>query len=141
MNDPVFVDTSFFKAFIDMKDDFHSQAVQILKKLQSANSLLITTNYILDETFTLIRSRCGLEAVQDFKKILEEFEVGLKIIRVLATDEKNAWKYFLKDWSDLSFTDCVSFATMVRLGITQVATFDKDFPKAGFQTISQKDLS
>lgn len=133
MSDQVFVDTSFFKAFIDKKDEFHPQAIQIFKSLQSSNNPLITSNYILDETFTVIRSKCGLELAKDFKKVLENFEGGLKIIRVLIIDERNAWKYFFRDWSGLSFTDCVSFAAMTRLGLKHVATFDTHFQKAGFQ--------
>ncbi|MDO8569982.1 MAG: PIN domain-containing protein [Candidatus Daviesbacteria bacterium] len=133
MNNQVFVDTSFFKAFIDKKDEFHSQALQTFENLKSSNSLLITSNYILDETFTVIRSKCGLELAKDFKKVLEEFEGGLKIIRVLTIDDKEAWKYFFNDWSGLSFTDCVSFATMTRLGLKHVATFDTHFQRAGFQ--------
>ena len=133
MNEDVFVDTSFFKAFIDSKDDFHQQAIQVLQKLKSKGSSLVTSNYILDETFTLIRVKCGLDLVKDFKKVLEEFETGLVIVRILVTDEKNAWEWFLLDWSDLSFTDCVSFAIMKRLEINRVATFDKHFERAGFK--------
>lgn len=133
MSDQVFVHTSFFKAFIDKKDEFHPQAVQIFKNLKSSNSSLTTSNYILDETFTVIRSKCGLELAKDFKKVLEDFEGGLKIIRVLIIDEQDAWKYFFKDWSGLSFTDCVSFALMRRLEIIHAAAFDTHFQKAGFQ--------
>lgn len=49
------------------------------------------------------------------------------------TDEARAWNWFLKDWSDFSFTDCVSFALMERLGFKRVATFDRHFSKAGFK--------
>lgn len=132
MNQDVFADTSFFKAFIDTKDDFHPQAIQIASKLKSLNSSLITSNYILDETFTVIRSKCGLALAKDFKKALEDFEDGLKIVRVLVIDEVNAWEYFLNDWSDLSFTDCTSFSLMKRLEIKRVATFDTHFERAGF---------
>lgn len=134
-NPDIFVDTSFFKAFIDKEDDFHSQAIQILNKLKSANSLLITSNYILDETFTVVRSKCGLDLAILFRKALEEFDEGLKIVRALAIDERNAWNYFLEDWSGLSFTDCVSFALMNRLNIKRAATFDKHFQRAGFEIV------
>lgn len=133
MSNDVFVDTSFFKAFIDKNDEFNNQALQILIKLKSSNSLLVTSNYILDETFTVIRSKCTLDLAKDFKKALEEFEGNLYIVRVLVKDERDAWEYFLKDWRNLSFTDCVSFAMMKRLGIIRAATFDNHFQRAGFQ--------
>ena len=34
---------------------------------------------------------------------------------------------------DLSFTDCVSFAVMKRLGIGRAAAFDRHFSRAGFK--------
>lgn len=131
----VFVDTSFFKAYADQKDDFHLNALDILDKLRKMEAELITSNYILDETFTLLRVKCGLETAIHFKTILEDFETGLKIVRILADDEANAWSWFVKDWSKLSFTDCVSFAIMKRLDVLRAAAFDEHFRRAGFTLI------
>lgn len=128
----IFVDTSFFKAQIDEKDDFHVQAVSILKKLKEENAFLITTNYILDETYTLIRVKRTLELVRDFVNGLKTMESGLRIEQVLTRDESEAWSWFWNKWSKLSFTDCVSFAVMKRLGLARVATFDDHFSQAGF---------
>lgn len=128
----IFADTSFFKAFVDEKDDFHEDAVRILMKIETSNENLLTTNYILDETVTLIRVKCGLEKVRDLKKALEEVQ-KIIIRRVLPVDEKNAWNWFWNDWSNLSFTDCVSFALMKRLDLKRVATFDEHFQRAGFE--------
>lgn len=128
-----FVDTSFFKAFIDPKDDFHHKAVQIFKQLEKDHVLLVTSNFIIDETLTLIRYRCGLTRAKEFKSVLEQFETDFKIVRALSRDEASAWDFFTKDWSKLSFTDCVSFALMKRLELTRVATFDNDFDRAGFE--------
>lgn len=136
MTQSLFVDTSFFKAYADIKDDFHSEALQIFQKLKEKKAQLVTSNYILDETFTVIRSKCGLEIAKQFKKILEQFEADLKIMRVLTRDEVNAWNFFLEDWPHLSFTDCVSFAIMKRLNIKTAAALDNHFKRAGFEIIS-----
>lgn len=136
MTQSLFVDTSFFKAYADIKDDFHPEALQIFQKLKETKAQLITSNYILDETFTVIRNKCGLEVTKQFKKILEQFEADLKIMRVLARDEVNAWNFFLEDWSHLSFTDCVSFAIMKRLNIKTAVAFDNHFKRAGFEIVS-----
>lgn len=131
----IFVDTSFFKAQIDEKDDFHAQAVSILKKLKEENAPLITTNYILDETYTLIRVKCTVELVRDFVNGLKTMETGFRIEQVLTGDESEAWDWFWKKWKRLSFTDCVSFAVMKRLGIERAATFDVHFKQAGFEMV------
>lgn len=129
----VFVDTSFFKAQIDNKDDFHEKAQIILKELEKNNSTMVTSNYILDETFTVIRVKCNKELVRDFLQILDECETGMKIIRVISDDERKAWEWFWNDWNRLSYTDCTSFAVMKRLGIEKAATFDDHFKRAGFE--------
>ncbi len=133
----VFIDTSFFKALIDEKDDFHSDAVQILDILEKNKTHLITTNYILDESITLLRNRCGIDRVRDLRRSLAELK-PLKIYRVFAQDDAKAWDWFWNDWSHLSFTDCVSFTVMKRLEITHVATFDQHFQRAGFTIVSSK---
>lgn len=137
MNDEpaVFIDTSFFKAIIDNKDQFHDQAIRIMDKLKKGYSEVVTSNFILDESFTLIRIKCGLKLALEFRRYLEESSAVLKIIRVTISDEASAWNWFVKDWSKLSFTDCVSFALMKRLGIEKVAAFDADFQKAGFRAV------
>lgn len=131
---PVFIDTSFFKAILDEKDDFYKQAMKIWDKLRREHASLTTSNYILDETFTLIRKRRGISKTEQFRRLLINNAANIKIVRVTATDEGKAWNWFLKKWGNLSFTDCVSFAVMERLGLRRVATFDRHFSKAGFQT-------
>lgn len=128
----VFVDTAFFKALADPKDDFHLQAIKILEQIEKESVRLVTTNFVLDETITLIRVRCGLERVKKFREILAGL-ASFKIYRILIKDEEKAWDWFWNDWSHLSFTDCVSFAVMKRLGIDRAATFDRHFVKAGFK--------
>ncbi len=129
----VFLDTSFFKAAIDPKDDFYTAAKRILDKLQKEKVTLVTSNYVLDESFTLVRKRCGRDLVDKFRKDLSESGLVVTIVRVTVADEAGAWEWFLLDWSDLSFTDCVSFAVMKRLNLARVATFDKHFERAGFK--------
>jgi predicted nucleic acid-binding protein len=56
---------------------------------------------------------------------------------VLKADVEQAWvvfdRYRDKDWS---FTDCVSFVMMQRLGITKAFAFDDDFRQFGTVTVS-----
>ncbi|MBM3119704.1 PIN domain-containing protein [Candidatus Shapirobacteria bacterium] len=130
---PVFIDTSFFKAILDEKDDFYKEALGIWEKLRAENASLLTSNYILDEVFTLIRKRSGVAKVKEFRELVIQNAASLKIIRVTAADEANAWNWFLEAWRDLSFTDCVSFALMERVGLKRVATFDRHFSQAGFK--------
>lgn len=131
----IFVDTSAFKALIDKNDEFHNKAVKILSQIQKNNQALTTNNFILDETYTLIRVKSGLKIAQTFYQWINQSSAALTIHRVNIIDETHAWKYFTKNWSHLSFTDCVCFAQMKRLKIKHTFTFDKHFSRAGFQII------
>lgn len=135
-NAPVFLDTAFLKSWLDEKDEFHSVAVNIAEKLLSTDKELFTSNFILDESYTLIRTRCGLSKAIDLK---DKVSQSLKVVidRVTQSDERIAWEWFENDLSKLSFTDCVSFAQMKRLGIETVATFDEHFRRAGFKVFAQ----
>ncbi|MBU1200576.1 PIN domain-containing protein [Patescibacteria group bacterium] len=128
----IFIDTSGFKALVDEKDEFHSKAVKLWGKLLRLDDGFVVSNYILDESLTLVRMRRGLDKALKLRDFIAESSQVIKIYRVSIEDERGAWKWFEKDWSKLSFTDCVSFALMERLGIKRVFGFDKHFERAGF---------
>ena len=133
MPDTIFIDTGFFKALVDGEDDFNRQAKKIWQKLEEEKTDLVTSNYVIDETLTVIRIKCGLKKALKFRDLLAENSQILKIIRVTVADEAGAWQWFIKNWRKLSFTDCVSFAVMKRLGLRRVVAFDEDFQRAGFK--------
>lgn len=128
----IFFDSSFFKGLIDKTDDFHKPARTFWERVSKQSLVYLTSNFILDETFTLVRQRCGRTIVSELRELLAG-EPPMRILRVTTMDEANAWDWFLNDWRNLSFTDCVTFALMKRMGITRVATFDQHFKRAGFQ--------
>lgn len=132
----IFIDTSWFKAFLDTDDDFHDQSEHQYLQMKASNTHFITTNYIVDETLTLLRIRKNLELSLQFRDMLVGMSHSLKLIRVTSNDESMAWDWFPKSWSKLSFTDCTSFAVMQRLGLKDVATFDDHFSRAGFNMLS-----
>ena len=134
----LFLDSSFFKALIDNRDKFHLMTKPTIDAIEKGIYKPITTNYILDETLTLIRIKSGLEKALQFGNFLRENRLNMRVIRVHAADDAAAWNWFVKDWSKLSFTDCVSFALMKRLNLTHIATFDQHFQRAGFTMVGIK---
>ena len=137
MSEPktIFVDTSAFKALVDPRDEFHARAVKTWEMMAKAGVKLISTNYILDESYTLIRIRCGIKVAKEFRDLISASGEDIKIMRSTLSDEFDAWTWFEKDWSKLSFTDCGSFAQMKRLNLSVFFGFDEHFVKAGFHTI------
>ena len=125
----VFADTGGWYALVDKSDPDYPRARDWFKQ----NRLpLITTDYILDEVLTLIRTSLGHgKAVKFGEKLLASRLAQL--ISVTKEDKERAWAIFQRyDDKVLSFTDCTSFAVMERLGIDTAFTVDHDFEDLGY---------
>jgi predicted nucleic acid-binding protein len=132
----IFVDTWAWCAIVNRRDAAHKGAEELNKELLEGRYIFVTTNFILDETYTLIRARIGYQAAVDFgDKIKRLRELGLlKIIRIDQEVEEAAWELFVKykDMKALSFTDCTSFIVMHQLDLQEVFTDDEHFHYPGF---------
>ncbi len=135
----VFVDTSAWFAASFGRDQHHEAAAASYRELSRSGAHLITTDYVLDETLTLMKSR-GIEAkrIESFHKQirLAEEHGRLRLVFIDANLFAEAWKQF-QSFSDqtLSFTDCASFAVAQRLRVDAVFTFDRHFELAGFSIV------
>ncbi|MBT8365801.1 MAG: PIN domain-containing protein [Deltaproteobacteria bacterium] len=131
----IFIDTGAFLARYLRKDQHHRSAVAVWEKLGSKRENCVTSNFILDETFTLLRRRAGYRfAVQRAKNIYAS--QAFTICRPDKEDEIKALQFFSK-YADqhVSFTDCISFVLMKREKINRVFSFDRHFELAGFHLI------
>lgn len=118
----VFIDTSVWYAAADSADRSNARAQEIL----SSAGRRVTTDHVLSETWTLLRWRIHREAAERFWRGIRS---GVAVLEpVGAADLEVAWSIG-RDFPDQDFSlvDHTSFATMVRLGIEQVAAFDADF--------------
>ncbi len=135
-NPKIFIDTSAFKALVDFNDEFHKTASDFWLTAKEKSLKFITSNFVLDETFTLIRAQMGKQAALQLRKDLFESSEVIEIIQITLTDEQQAWNFFEKlPGRGVSFTDCTSFALMKRLRLKKAFTFDTDFKKAGFEIV------
>jgi predicted nucleic acid-binding protein len=58
----LFLDTSAFVALEDLDDADHGRALEFRDKMRRGNTpfrALYTSNYVVDETLTLLRFHCG----------------------------------------------------------------------------------
>lgn len=125
---PVFVDTGAWFAWMDRADPDHDR---IIPCFEENRSRLVTSNYVLDETITLMRFRLGVDAARRFGDLAFEHALS-RVEQVRPKDEVAAWEIF-KRFSDqeYSFTDCTSFAIMERLKAEYALTLDSDFRSYG----------
>lgn len=129
----LFVDTGGWAALFNAKDRDHQRAAELWRVVCEERRPLLTTDYVLDETYTLIRrSRAGLRGAIDFHELVTTSHV-IEIVEVDDRLQKRAWKLFTRyDDKVLSFTDCTSFALLQARGLFEVFTFDGDFAQVGF---------
>ena len=66
MVDKQFVDTGAFIAITDKSDQYHLMAVAHFGELLEVRKPLLTTNFILDETYTRLKRSLGADAVITF---------------------------------------------------------------------------
>jgi len=129
----VFVDTSAFFAVLDADDKNHEFARRMWIDLNSQDENLVSTNYVLVETFALVQHRLGMEAVRTFQ---ENIVPVLHIMWVTETQHRvGATALLTASNRKLSLVDCVSFETMRRLGIRTAFVFDRHFLEHGFACI------
>ncbi len=129
----IFVDTSFWTAFRDRRDDRHGSATRRLKAVGEHE--LITTNNVRGETWTLLRARAGHAAAIDFLDHLERSQ-RLSVVRVDEELERDALAWLRRhDELPYSFVDATSFAVMRAKHIRSALTFDDDFVAAGFTLV------
>lgn len=128
-----FVDTSAFYALLDADDDNHEPSARLWRELMESDENVVTTNYVLVETFALVQNRLGLEAVRQFQEDIVpvmqvEFVTSeihrLGIAALLAASKRN-----------LSLVDCISFEVMRDSGIKSAFAFDDHFRQYGFSPI------
>jgi predicted nucleic acid-binding protein len=133
----VFIDTSAFLALLDRDEVNHTAASAIWKRLLADDETLVATNYILVESYALIQSRIGLDAVRtfttDFVPLLEMEWVGADVHATAVS------ALLVASRRDLSLVDCVSFETMRRRGISRAFAFDRHFKTQGFDVTSNGD--
>jgi len=129
----LFVDTSAWYALNDRDDQYQKQAVEKLSRIKSERVELITSDYIFDESVTLISLRVGHSKAVTFGDAIMKSRVASM---VLVSDDVRlaAFELFRKYADkDLSFTDCTSFALMKRLKLKKAFTFDSHFQQVGLE--------
>lgn len=132
----IFIDTGPFIAKYFVHDQFHKKSLSIWGKLEKSEEALITSNFVLDEVFTLLARKSYYEFASEKANIIYNSNV-IEILRPTHDVELAALRYF-KKFSDqqVSFTDCISFQLMKDHRLDKVFTFDKHFQLAGFKVIS-----
>lgn len=128
----VFLDTGAFLALADEDDDYHTAAKPIYADLLLSKAQLLTSNFVLSETYTLIRSKVNHQAAVEFMRGFDQ--TGIRVLRVGESIEKTAKAIFVRYHDkDFSFVDCTSFALIDHHRLDHAFAFDSHFRQYRFK--------
>lgn len=134
----VFVDTAGWMACADGADPAHIRSCAARDAALEAGQTLVTTDFVVDETLTLIRFRLALVAAEAWWQQVDR-SPRLRWERVDSDRfEKARALFFQYRDKDFSFTDCTSFVIMRELRLTHAITTDRHFRQMGFQVLPRQ---
>ncbi len=120
----IFVDTSAWYALYVPRDQDHPRSNEWRK---TNTERLLTTDHVVVETLNLLTVRKEPDRARELSQSLFA-EVPAMLHRATDADMRRAREVFEgftdKEWS---FTDCVSYAVIERLGIKKAFAFDDHF--------------
>jgi len=129
------VDAWGWYALGNARDPQRDHVETFYRGLRQVGALIYTTDYILDETITLLFRRISSSTARPFTQgLLDAIAQGhLRQEEITADRLKRAWglRERLHDRPMISFTDLTSFVVMQDLRLSQVVTDDVHFSQIG----------
>lgn len=131
----IFIDTTVWVGASDSNDDFYSSSSKIIESVRIGTlPLALTTDFIIDETVTILGKRRGVgaEKARDVaKRILSSPRVFTVFVDETILTE--ALERYPDYRGRLSLTDVCSAVVMQRYGLKEIFSHDSDFDHAGLR--------
>ena len=137
------IDTWGWVSLYNKREKGHKEVKDCYHDFRSQGGILYTTDYILDETFTLLFRRTPFElAAEAMGKIDESIKNGylfLERINLERFEEAKKLRLKYRDKPLISFTDITSIVVMSEEKIEAILTEDVHFTyvELGFQKLPQ----
>lgn len=137
MPEGVFVDTGFFLALVNTRDEYHQRAAEYSRRNFPK---LITTEAVLTEVAnSLSRAKWRPLAANLMEEVRSD--PRFTIVNVSTTLFEEAVQLYTsrkdKEWS---LTDCISFVIMKQQRVKDALAIDKHFAQAGFRPLLRDEV-
>ncbi|OGK10304.1 hypothetical protein A2767_02945 [Candidatus Roizmanbacteria bacterium RIFCSPHIGHO2_01_FULL_35_10] len=133
----VFIDTSAYFALFSKDDSNNDRVTKKLQFYKEIESKLFTSEFVLDELFTLLLKRYAKYIVKQAMEYFYEAETlgQIKIINIDRHLFRKTYDFFLKfSEHKISFTDAVSYVLCKDFKMDEIFTLDSDFKKLRLKT-------
>ena len=120
----IFVDSSYFIAIVDKRDQWHKKALKLSDNFK--NKSVVVSSFIISEVITEIGKRSGGKAGYN---LYNYFEDSCDIVHIDKDRLAESMEVFLKYDGTLSLADASSIVVMDMLEIKEIVSFDSDFDK------------
>ena len=128
----IFVDTWGWLALADRSDKGHEAAAECYAQRSRSRGRVVTSNFVLDEVFTLLFLRLSFGDAAKFGTAILSSPF-VRIEQVTPERFQMSMRYRLKfaDKPKISFTDLTTMVIMKELEISDVLTADNHFVQVG----------
>ena len=133
----LFVDTWGWLTLQDRKEKRYREVKALYEVARQQGSALYTTDYVLDETFTLLFRRLPLPTAQEslelFDRAITQGYLQLERITSARFEQAKRLRLKFQDKPKISFTDFTSMVVMTELHIEEILTEDEHFLQVGMK--------
>ena len=134
-NSRLFIDTWGWVTIHNKREPRHEKVESFYAEFRRQRGMAYTTDYVLDETFTLLFKRLSFfQARESMERLDEAIQKGylqLELITPERFEQAKRLRLKFQDKPRISFTDLTSMAVMNELGITDILTQDVHFTQVG----------
>ncbi len=131
----LFVDTWGWLTLRDRREARHQAARDFYNQFRTQGGSIYTTDYVLDETFTLIFRRLPFAQARDsMNGLIEAADEGRLMLEWITPDrftQAQVLRQRFQDKPNISFTDLTSMVVMNEVGISAILTEDSHFTHVG----------
>ena len=131
----IFIDTWGWLTLRDRDESRHEDTKEFYQKFRDQNGIIYTSDYVLDETITLLFKRLPFKtAKKSLAQIDKAIEKGYLQVEWVTPERFERTKVLRLKYQDkpkISFTDLTSMVVMREIGVKDIVTGDEHFEHVG----------
>ena len=131
----IFIDTWGWLTLRDRDESRHGDVKEFYQQLRDENEMIYTSDYVLDETITLVFKRLPFktakESLAKLDKAIKQGYLQVEWVTPERFEKAKILRLKYQDKPKISFTDLSSMVVMEELGLKDIITGDEHFEHVG----------